>query len=270
MTMTSEGEAARTGHHRCGPLAGGAAAAAAAALPDHRIGHRALGPGDAEPQPSLLRPRFRRGEQVRGHRGAAVVHRRRRGRPRGDAGRPGPRAGEPHALRRGRVVVLRSADPARRSPPARHHVVRLPSHRDPVRRSHHVQPGRHHLHQPARGARRQAALDRHPLPRRRSACAAAPSARARPSRCGSTKTCWPTTSASAPTTGSCTPTAIWRRSFDTVEKGEQLPERVIGPHSVASFTTEHRARPATVWGAAYYTEGPTGPVGRRLDQRDGP
>ena len=43
-----------------------------------------------------------------------------------------------------------------------------------------------------------------------------------------------------------------------MEKGEQLPERVIGPHSVASFTTEHRARPATVWGAAYYTEGPTG------------
>ena len=37
-----------------------------------------------------------------------------------------------------------------------------------------------------------------------------------------------------------------------------LPERVIGPHSVASFTTEHRARPATVWGAAYYTDGPTG------------
>jgi acyl dehydratase len=47
-------------------------------------------------------------------------------------------------------------------------------------------------------------------------------------------------------------------SFDVVEKGERLPERVIGPHSVASFTTEHRARPTTVWGAAYYTDGPTG------------
>ena len=35
-------------------------------------------------------------------------------------------------------------------------------------------------------------------------------------------------------------------SFDAVEKGERLPERVIGPHSVASFTTEHRARPVGV------------------------
>ena len=69
--------------------------------------------GMQNPNPLYLRPRVRGGEQVRGHRGAAVVHRRRRGWARGDTGRPGPRAGEPHALRRGRVVVLRSSHPAR-------------------------------------------------------------------------------------------------------------------------------------------------------------
>jgi hypothetical protein len=32
-----------------------------------------------------------------------------------------------------------------------------------------------------------------------------------------------------------------------VQAGEQLPERLIGPHSIASFTTEWRAYPFTIW-----------------------
>ncbi|HLN17687.1 MAG TPA: MaoC family dehydratase N-terminal domain-containing protein [Acidimicrobiales bacterium] len=47
------------------------------------------------------------------------------------------------------------------------------------------------------------------------------------------------------------------REYASVKVGETLPERVLGPHTVASFTTEHRARPVTVWGAAYQTKGPT-------------
>ena len=32
-----------------------------------------------------------------------------------------------------------------------------------------------------------------------------------------------------------------------VQAGEQLPERIIGPHTIASFTTEWRAYPFTIW-----------------------
>ncbi len=48
------------------------------------------------------------------------------------------------------------------------------------------------------------------------------------------------------------------RRWKDVAAGDTLPDRPLGPHSVATFATEHRARPATVWGAAYYTEGRTG------------
>lgn len=38
------------------------------------------------------------------------------------------------------------------------------------------------------------------------------------------------------------------RWWDDVQVGEQLPERVFGPHSVASFTTEWRAYIVNTWG----------------------
>lgn len=41
-----------------------------------------------------------------------------------------------------------------------------------------------------------------------------------------------------------------RRTAADVRVGEELPIGVIGPHSVASFATQWRARPDNVWGAA--------------------
>ena len=38
------------------------------------------------------------------------------------------------------------------------------------------------------------------------------------------------------------------RWWDDVNVGDQLPERVFGPHSIASFTTEWRAYLFTIWG----------------------
>ena len=42
-----------------------------------------------------------------------------------------------------------------------------------------------------------------------------------------------------------------KRWWDDVNAGDQLPVRVFGPHSIASFTTEWRAYLMTVWGAAH-------------------
>jgi len=39
-----------------------------------------------------------------------------------------------------------------------------------------------------------------------------------------------------------------KRFWDDVKVGDELPTRVIGPHSIASFTTEWRAFLMTVWG----------------------
>ncbi|RLT94719.1 MAG: hypothetical protein D9N11_15495 [Ketobacter sp.] len=39
-----------------------------------------------------------------------------------------------------------------------------------------------------------------------------------------------------------------KRYWDDVDVGNELPVRVIGPHSIASFTTEWRAYPFTIWG----------------------
>lgn len=48
------------------------------------------------------------------------------------------------------------------------------------------------------------------------------------------------------------------RPFDRVQDGETLPKGVLGPHSVATFTTEWRAYLMTVWGASYQdTSAPT-------------
>ena len=40
-----------------------------------------------------------------------------------------------------------------------------------------------------------------------------------------------------------------------VKRGDKLPRRPIGPHNIASFTTEWRAYPMTTWGAT--AKGPT-------------
>ncbi len=42
-----------------------------------------------------------------------------------------------------------------------------------------------------------------------------------------------------------------RRFWDDVDIGDELPVRVFGPHSVASFATEWRGYLMTVWGAAH-------------------
>jgi acyl dehydratase len=40
--------------------------------------------------------------------------------------------------------------------------------------------------------------------------------------------------------------------FDEVKVGDKLPQRAIGPHSVASFTTEYRAFLFNIWGASHW------------------
>jgi acyl dehydratase len=45
------------------------------------------------------------------------------------------------------------------------------------------------------------------------------------------------------------------RTFESVAVGDRLAEHVLGPHSLASFTTEWRAFPMTTWGAT--AKGPT-------------
>jgi len=46
-----------------------------------------------------------------------------------------------------------------------------------------------------------------------------------------------------------------KRRFDSVNVGDLLAGNVLGPHSLASFTTEWRAYPMTTWGAM--AKGPT-------------
>ncbi len=46
-----------------------------------------------------------------------------------------------------------------------------------------------------------------------------------------------------------------KRLFSSVSAGDRLAENVLGPHSLASFTTEWRAYPMTTWGAT--AKGPT-------------
>lgn len=42
-----------------------------------------------------------------------------------------------------------------------------------------------------------------------------------------------------------------KRYWDDVQVGDELPVRVIGPHSIASFTTEWRAYLFTIWGGTH-------------------
>lgn len=41
--------------------------------------------------------------------------------------------------------------------------------------------------------------------------------------------------------------------FDEVKVGDVLPRRVLGPHTIASFTTEYRAFLFNIWGTFYWT-----------------
>lgn len=52
-----------------------------------------------------------------------------------------------------------------------------------------------------------------------------------------------------------------KRMYSSVEVGEKLPERVFGPHSVASFATEWRAYHLNLWGAMAKPEGGLGDLG---------
>jgi acyl dehydratase len=47
------------------------------------------------------------------------------------------------------------------------------------------------------------------------------------------------------------------RLYKEVQIGTDLPRCVIGPHSLMSFTTEHRSRPTGVWGATIERPGPS-------------
>lgn len=40
--------------------------------------------------------------------------------------------------------------------------------------------------------------------------------------------------------------------FEELEVGDRLPRRVIGPHSVATFTTEYRAFITDAWGSWHW------------------
>jgi acyl dehydratase len=53
-----------------------------------------------------------------------------------------------------------------------------------------------------------------------------------------------------------------KRLFGSVEVGDLLAPNVLGPHSLASFTTEWRAYPMTTWGAM--RKGPTSVRGEEL------
>jgi acyl dehydratase len=53
-----------------------------------------------------------------------------------------------------------------------------------------------------------------------------------------------------------------KRLLGSVTAGETLPPNVLGPHSLASFTTEWRAYPMTTWGAM--AKGPTSVRGEEL------
>jgi acyl dehydratase len=44
--------------------------------------------------------------------------------------------------------------------------------------------------------------------------------------------------------------------FDAVKVGDKLPRRVIGPHSIASFTTEYRAFIFNIWGTFHWSAPP--------------
>ena len=175
----------------------------------------------------------------------ARLHRRQ---PRRGPRDPGHDPRHAHALRRRRVVVLRR----RASSPAtaiRHDrmLFDYKVDRDQVRRADHVLARRHHLHQPARRGRLQAALDLDPLPAPRTRASAACSrTTAEPTldRRGARRT---SRSRSSSTTRASSTSAHDRRLF--VKEGDKLPRRPIGPHTIASFTTEWRAYLMTVWGA---------------------
>jgi acyl dehydratase len=56
--------------------------------------------------------------------------------------------------------------------------------------------------------------------------------------------------------------------FGDLKVGDQLPRRAIGPHSIASFTTEYRAFVANAWGASHWIV-PTGVADPWVNQDPG-
>ena len=155
---------------------------------------------------------------------------------------------QPPDLRRRGVVVLRLPGPAGRPAVPGAALPRLQGDGDEVRRADDVLPRRHRSHATSTAPwSRASARPRSGTcaPRRPSAaCTRASSARSsagrrheldgieqlrqRVARC-------PTASGVSP-------------RFDEVKVGDTLPRRVIGPHSIASFTTEYRAFLFNIWG----------------------
>jgi acyl dehydratase len=56
--------------------------------------------------------------------------------------------------------------------------------------------------------------------------------------------------------------------WEEVQVGDKLPRRVIGPHSIASFTTEYRAFLFNIWGSFHWTA-PAGVVDPWVNQDPG-
>lgn len=56
--------------------------------------------------------------------------------------------------------------------------------------------------------------------------------------------------------------------WEEVSVGDRLPRRVIGPHSIASFTTEYRAFIFNIWGS-FYWDSPPGLVDPWVNQNPG-
>ena len=139
------------------------------------------------------------------------------------------------------------ADQAGRPDQERAHAVRLRRQGNQVRRPDLLPARRQLLPQPGRRADRQAALDLDPLQ-----CATPAARRSTPrtsrSRPGPTRS-WPTSrSAEFAWVQMLHDLGHKERWWDDVKVGDKLPERVFGPHSIASFTTEWRAYIVNTWG----------------------
>ena len=214
--------------------------------------HPALGAGDAESESrSCFDEVVCRGQRIRTIGGAAIVRGLHGDESRRGAGDPGrdPRAA--HDLRRGRVVVLRPAHRAGRFDQPRSHALRLQGGRHEVSRA--PPCSRVATRPTSTSAGRWCASSVRPpcatSPRTRarrasSRIACASSGRSRRSKRSRSRR-WTTARASS-TLGH------EKRLF--VKVGEKLATRPIGPHSIATFTTEWRSYLMTVWGPRSGTE----------------
>ena len=134
--------------------------------------------------------------------------------------------------------------------------LRLQGHRDKLRRAHLLPARRHALHQPEGRAGRAAAVDGDPLPGARGQGEGSSfSEHQAKSRSGPTSSSPSSRSSKLEFIDQIQSLRHDKRLFDSVKVGDRLAGNVLGPHSLASFTTEWRAYPMTTWGAT--AKGPT-------------